>query len=247
MSAPGEERKDETGVSETGASEIGAGAEGGQAGGFASPPCLLHELDPAFRGTLPDPQQALDVARWRKAERERLLAWRAGLAPAERSAGTAAIAAGLTSLLGPLRGRVVSGYMPFRGEPDLRSWLEGVWTAGGRCALPVVVRKAAPLVFRLWRRGEPLTPGIWNIPVPATGAEVVPDVVIAPLVGFSRDGYRLGYGGGFFDRTLAALAPRPLTIGVGYAAQQLATIFPQPHDIPLRALVTERETLRCPA
>jgi 5-formyltetrahydrofolate cyclo-ligase len=213
-------------------------------GGFASPPCLLHELDPAFRAAAPDPRQALDVARWRKAERERLLALRLALPPAARGAGTAAIAAGLTRLLGPLRGRVVSGYMPFRGEPDLRAWMEGVWAAGGRCALPVVVRKAAPLVFRLWRRGEPLTPGVWNIPVPAAGAEVVPDVVIAPLVGFSRDGYRLGYGGGFFDRTLASLAPRPLAAGVGYAAQQLATIFPQPHDIPLQALVTEQETIR---
>jgi len=211
-------------------------------GGFASPPCLLHELDPAY--ALPDRQQASDVARWRKAERQRLIQLRLALPAEQRRAWAAAIADRLDALLGPLAGRTVSLYMPFRGEPDLRGWMERVWQAGGRCALPVVVQKRAPLVFRLWRRGEPLTPGVWNIPVPAAGAEVLPDVTIAPVVGFSRDGYRLGYGGGFFDRTLASLAPRPLAIGVGYAAQEIPTIFPQPHDIAMSAVVTEAATLR---
>lgn len=212
--------------------------------GFASPPCLLHELDPAFRA--PDPQQALDVKRWRKAERERLLALRLALPAETRRLHAAAIAAHLGALLGSLAGRTVSLYMPFRGEPDLRDWGERVWQAGGRAALPVVVEKGRPLVFRLWRRGEPLTPGIWSIPVPAAGAEARPDVVIAPVVGFSPDAFRLGYGGGYFDRTLAGLAPRPRAIGVGYAAQAIPTIFPQPHDIAMEAVVTERGVERAP-
>ena len=109
---------------------------------------------------------------------------------------------------------------------------------GMRVALPVVVAKGMPLVFREWHPRAHLEPGVWNIPVPADGEEVTPTVVIAPLVGFDDDAYRLGYGGGFFDRTLAALCPRPLIIGVGHSLGRLATIYPQPHDIPMDWIVT---------
>lgn len=82
--------------------------------------------------------------------------------------------------------------------------------------------------------------GDWNIPVPPPESEVVtPDVALAPLVGWDRAGYRLGYGGGYFDRTLAHLAPRPFVIGIGLQAAELATIYPQPHDVPLDAIITE--------
>jgi 5-formyltetrahydrofolate cyclo-ligase len=81
--------------------------------------------------------------------------------------------------------------------------------------------------------------GVWKIPVPADGPEVVPDVALAPVVGWDGAGYRLGYGGGYFDRTLAALAPSPLTIGVGLYAARVPTIFPQPHDIAMDVIVTE--------
>jgi 5-formyltetrahydrofolate cyclo-ligase len=119
--------------------------------------------------------------------------------------------------IGDLSGRIVSGYWPFRGEPDLREWLERLEARGAQCALPVVVEARAPLVFRIWKRGEKLERGVWDIPVPAAGEEVCPDVVIAPIVGYDRDAYRLGYGGGYFDRTLAAIRKRPLIIGVGYS------------------------------
>ena len=81
--------------------------------------------------------------------------------------------------------------------------------------------------------------GFWKIPVPADGPEVVPDLTLAPLVGWDPAGFRLGYGGGYFDRTLAKLGPRPFTIGIGLQAARLATIFPQPHDIPLNVILTE--------
>jgi 5,10-methenyltetrahydrofolate synthetase len=81
--------------------------------------------------------------------------------------------------------------------------------------------------------------GFWKIPIPAETAEVVPDVTLAPVVGWDAAGFRLGYGGGYFDRTLAALSPRPFAIGVGLQAAQVATIFPQPHDIAMDAIVTE--------
>lgn len=85
--------------------------------------------------------------------------------------------------------------------------------------------------------------GVWNISVPAEGANVVPDITLAPVVGWDVAGYRLGYGGGYFDRTLAALAPRPLAIGVGLEAAQVTTTFPQPHDIAMAVIVTETRVL----
>ena len=96
----------------------------------------------------------------------------------------------------------------------------------------------------VWKPGDRLVPGVWNIPIPADGAEASPDVVIAPVVGFDSACYRLGYGGGFFDRTLASLPHRPLAIGVGYDATSVSTIYPLPHDVPMEAIVTEREILR---
>ncbi len=149
------------------------------------------------------------------------------------------IAAGLHDAIGDPRGLTVSVYWPFKGEPDLRPWMDQVRARGGRTALPVVVGKAQPLVFRLWAHGEPLERGVWNIPVPREGAPVAPDIVIAPVGGFDRAGFRLGYGGGFYDRTLAAQAKRPRIVGVGYAQAAIATIYPQPHDIPMDLVVTE--------
>lgn len=178
-----------------------------------------------------------DIARWRKAERERLIAGRLAISADTRAKFFALIAERLDAILGDVSGRVVSLYWPFRGEPDLRPWLASLFARGGTPALPVVVEKARPLVFRAYRPGDRLEKGVWNIPVPAEGGPVVPDVVIAPLVGVDPQHYRLGYGGGFFDRTLAALPKKPLVIGVGYAAQRIATIHPQPHDIPMDRIV----------
>ena len=113
--------------------------------------------------------------------------------------------------------------------------------SGRSIALPVVERRAVPLVFRLGSPETRMERGHWNIPVPPWDApEVMPDVVLAPVMGWGGEGYRLGYGGGYFDRTLAALPPRPFSIGVGLAAAKLPTIYPQPHDIPVDVILTER-------
>lgn len=137
-------------------------------------------------------------------------------------------------------GRSVSGYWPIRSEPDLRGWLGRLHAAGAVVALPVVETKAAPLVFRRWQPGMRMVRGHWNIPVPpADAASVTPEVVLAPLVGWDDAGYRLGFGGGYFDRTLAALSTRPFVVGVGLEVARLPTIYPQPHDVPMDAIVTE--------
>lgn len=212
-------------------------------GGYASPPCFMHEIDPAYMGLAEaaDPRQRADVMRWRKAERERLIKARLAMASDERRQYAERIAGHLGEAMGDVAGLTVSAYWPFRGEPDLRAFLQRVVERGGRAALPVVVRHGTPLVFRAWAPGDPLEKGVWNIPVPSEDAEqVVPDVVIAPVVGFDPSCYRLGYGGGFFDRTLAAASPFPRAFGVGYAQAAIPTIYPQPHDIALEAVITEQ-------
>lgn len=213
-------------------------------GGYASPPCLAHEIDPTYFDPLAvDPQQAADVARWRRATRERLLADRAGLPVAARQAAAEVIAGHLDALLaqrfGSIDGLTISAWWPIKAELNLRHWLERLLDRGGRVALPVVEERAAPLRFRLWTPDCRIVQGFWKIPIPADGPDVTPDVTLAPVVGWDAAGYRLGYGGGYFDRTLAALAPRPLAIGVGLHVAQLATIFPQPHDIAMDVMVTE--------
>ncbi len=102
---------------------------------------------------------------------------------------------------------------------------------GAQTALPVVVAKGQPLIFRAWKSGDRLAHGVWKIPIPADGQEIIPDLVIAPVVGFDTQGFRLGYGGGFFDRTLAAMKDQPCVFGVGYSLAAIATIHPQTHDI----------------
>lgn len=209
-------------------------------GEYASPPCFMHELQADFR-EMPR-QLPAEVKRWRKAERERLIAARLALPADTRAAYAQTIAAKLDRLVGQLAGETVALYWPFRGEPDLRGWAETVRARGGQIALPVVVEKGQPLIFRIWRPGEKLEKGVWNIPVPAAGEPVVPDIVVSPVVGFDAHNYRLGYGGGFYDRTLAALPRRPrVIVGVGYAMQRIATIYPHEHDIAMDAVVTEAD------
>lgn len=214
-------------------------------GRYASPPCLACEVAPDYFDPLAtDPEQARDVARWRRAERVRLRAARSALSVADRQALGAALAGHLRHFLaerfGGAAGMVLSAYWPIKGEPDLRALMSELHGAGVIIALPVVEVRASPLVFRRWQPGIQMMRGDWDIPVPPPEAErLMPDVSLAPLVGWDGAGFRLGYGGGYFDRTLAKLAPRPFTIGIGLQAARLGTIFPQPHDIALDIILTE--------
>jgi 5,10-methenyltetrahydrofolate synthetase len=180
-----------------------------------------------------------DVKAWRRGERERLLALRMAHSAQERAVRAERITAALDRLLVDRPAATVSFYWPFRGEFDLRSWIASRLASGARAALPVVVEKRQPMIFRRWSPGCRMERGIWNIPVPSDGPELIPDVVIAPLVGFDPDKFRLGYGGGYFDRTLASLPAKPLVVGIGLASTRLETIHPQDWDIPMDAIITE--------
>jgi 5,10-methenyltetrahydrofolate synthetase len=200
----------------------------------------MHELSENAASDAAVRQDAwTDVARWRTAERKRLIGARLALGAQERQVRSDRIAATLDRIVGRVSGRTISSYWPFRGEPDLRNWSIRIIERGGRIALPVVIRKGWPLEFRIWSPGDPLERGALDILVPARGPSVQPDVAIAPVVGFDAANYRLGYGGGFFDRTLAAMPRRAFVIGIGHAESRLATIYPQPHDIAMDAIVTD--------
>jgi 5-formyltetrahydrofolate cyclo-ligase len=176
---------------------------------------------------------------WRRAERQRLLALRTATAPDERRVLGQQIEARLRVLLQERPGIILGVYWPFQAEFDPRPLIDWLIAAGSAVALPVVVDKKGPLEYRAWRPGDKLIDGVWGIPTPERRRIVVPQAVLAPLVGFDRDCYRLGYGGGYFDRTLAALVPRPWAIGVGFELSRLETIYPQDFDIPMDLIVTE--------
>jgi len=186
---------------------------------------------------------AAAVKTWRRAERERLIALRMALPPAERGAMGGRITAALQEIITAGLG-VLGIYWPFRAEFDPRPLVDSLAAAGRQVALPVVIDRRGPLEYRAWSPGDPLTAGVWDIPIPEKREVVVPSMVLAPVVGFDRAGYRLGYGGGYFDRTLASLDPHPLAIGVGFAAQEIETIYPQPFDIPMDLIVTETDVRR---
>ena len=179
-----------------------------------------------------------DVAAWRKIERERLIAARMALPAGIRARYTVALVQEIDRLIPADATTIVSVYWPIRAEPDLRDWMRNAHQRGLRIALPVAVALKQPMTFREWRPDGPMARGLWKIPYPAQGVEVRPTVVMAPLVGFDPTCYRLGYGGGFFDRTLATFTAKPLVIGIGYPEMRIPTIHPQPHDIPMDRIVT---------
>ncbi len=181
-----------------------------------------------------------DLNAWRKQQRETLLAQRMALDREQHARWNAQITARLLAALAPVTGTVVAGYWPFKGEFDPRFLMRAWREAGARTALPVVVQKAAPLQFRLWWPGMPTHKGVYDLPVPEAGDIVTPQLALIPPIGFDAQGYRLGYGGGFYDRTLAALAPQPLKIGVAFEMARIATIKPQPHDIAMDFIATEK-------
>ena len=179
------------------------------------------------------------IRAWRRQQRAALIARRAALPAAQRREWSAAISACVESCF-PLLAEMTIGFCwPYQGEFDARFAIRYFRERGATAALPAVMGKASPLQFRKWWPGAPMTPGAYDIPMPDGTEPVVPDAAIVPMNGFDEQGYRLGYGSGYFDRTLAATQPRLLALGVSFEFARLPTIYPQPHDIPMDFVVTE--------
>jgi 5-formyltetrahydrofolate cyclo-ligase len=176
----------------------------------------------------------VNVAAAKAALRQAAVAARA----AAHAAGQGAAAAHLAAVLAPHAGAVLAGYLPMRSEIDPRPAMAA---HRGPVCVPVVAGRGRPLAFRAWSPGAALVPGTFGAPVPEEGDWLTPAVLIVPLLAFDRAGYRLGYGGGFYDRTLAALrAAGPVAaIGFAFAAQEVPAVPREPTDAPLDLVVTE--------
>ena len=187
-----------------------------------------------------------EVRNWRKAKRAELLKARLELAPeVRRQLGRRVLECLIDNFREPCSG-TVGLYFPFRGEINLTPFVEQVRAWGGSTSLPVVVAKGQPLEFREWKPGEALQKGALGIPFPAHGARVGPQTLVIPLLGFDAACFRLGYGAGYYDYTLQAALMRPMAIGVGFELARLDTVYPQPHDVPMDFIVTERGLQRKP-
>jgi 5,10-methenyltetrahydrofolate synthetase len=181
-----------------------------------------------------------DIKAWKASQRKDLLGKRVAISDADRQAWNNAITRHLIEGFPQLAGLIIGIYWPYQGEFDPRHAVHHFRELGATAALPEVVRKAEPLQFRAWWPGVAMGKGVYDIPVPEGTDIVVPQALIMPPVGFDAAGYRLGYGGGFYDRTLASITPRPLTIGVAYELSRLPTIHPQDFDLAMDYVVTER-------
>jgi len=185
-----------------------------------------------------------ELSRWRSAERARLVAARQQLPRSVLAAFHRSMDSILEHSFPELARGVLAFCWPIRNEYDARHLARRLRARGALTALPVVVAPRSPLVFREWHPGVALAEGPLGIPYPAASQELVPDHLLLPMNGWDAGGYRLGYGGGYFDRTLASLAPRPTVIGVALEQARLATLHPQPWDVPMDFVVTERGRYR---
>jgi 5-formyltetrahydrofolate cyclo-ligase len=183
----------------------------------------------------------IDAAAFRSSERKRLLVARQSCDAAMLALWSDALTDLLAAHMAREMPRILGFYWPHRDEYDPMRVVEQVIAHGRQVALPVVVGRGEPLEYRRWHPGIAMTVSrrSFDIPHPAEGPSVMPDMLLVPLLGFDGQGYRLGYGGGYFDRTLAAWAARPKTIGVGFELGRLTSIHPEPHDIPMDLIVTE--------
>ncbi len=179
-----------------------------------------------------------DVLTWRRHKRVELLSRRASLSTQEHREKSAQILDTVWSMRNQISG-IVGLYWPYKGEVDIRPLIDRLLDYGHSLALPVVMGKGRPLQFKSWKAGDVMAAGVYGIPYPAQGTVVEPDTLIVPLLGFDKACYRLGYGGGFYDRTLAQSRKQIHTLGVGFEDARLETIFPQNFDVPLAVIITE--------
>lgn len=189
----------------------------------------------------PEADSGAEIAALRKNLRIARIAAREQLPDAERQALTTRIEAHLDTLVARLAPTRLAFCWPWRSEVDLVSWVSR-WLAADparQAALPVVRNPGQPMAFLRWTPGAAMETDHHDIPIPADGERLEPDLILVPLNVFDAAGFRLGYGGGYFDRTLAALDPLPVCVGVAFELARAETAYPQPHDQPMDWLVTE--------
>ena len=182
---------------------------------------------------------------WRKQQRAQLLAARSAASAQDRAAWSTAIHAFLMEALDLQAPCVLGLCWPYRQEFDARPLAAHLRARGVRSALPVVHGPGLPLAFHHWWPGVAMDKGVYDIPVPRDTEALLPDVLLVPPVGIDALGYRLGYGGGYFDRTLAALARKPVCIATAFDLSRIDSLEPQTHDVRMDFVVSETGMTQC--
>jgi 5-formyltetrahydrofolate cyclo-ligase len=191
----------------------------------------------------------LSVEDAKSAIRREAKARRDALAPDVRAAAAQAVAA-RPFPVAVTPGAIVSGFMPMRSEINPIPLMRTLADAGAQLALPVIAGRGRPLIMRAYAFGEALAAGVWGIREPKPDApEVLPDILLVPLLAFARSGHRVGYGAGYYDMTIAALRAEKtvLAVGIAFAAQEIADVPTTPRDARLDLVLTEREVIDCRA
>ena len=181
-----------------------------------------------------------DWQNWRKQQRAELIAQRMQISSSDRILWNQAITHFLIQGFPILQQHAVGFYSAYKGEYDPTPVMEHLNACGTTLALPEVIESGQPLIYRKWWPQVSIKKDRYGLSVPCDTEAVLISAVMIPMVGFDDQGYRLGYGSGYFDRTLAAMTTHPLTIGIAFEQQRIATTYPQSHDIPMDFIVTER-------
>lgn len=187
---------------------------------------------------------AEELTSWRKAERKRLIAAREALDASTIERFRLRIDTHFERSFPGLAAARIAFCWPVRKEYDARPLAGRLHDRGAVTALPVVVGREQPLVFREWHRGVPLASGARGILYPIDSEPVLPSIVLIPMNGWDESGYRLGYGAAYFDRALASMVTKPVAIGISYELARMKSIHPQSWDMPMDWVVTERGVYR---
>jgi 5-formyltetrahydrofolate cyclo-ligase len=205
-----------------------------------------NHMDDPMKPGFSDIGRETQLIAWRRQTRSELIELRTSFSKEQQQRASEVVLDRVHSIFQDQGTRIAGFYWPFRGEIEVLPLIYRFLVEGGTAALPMVVGRSRPLAFRLWTPGCRMVAGAFGIPYPAESRVLVPDTLVVPLVGYDDRCYRLGYGGGYYDRTLAAAEPKPLSIGVGFASLRLETIWPQRYDVPMDYVVTEAATIRRP-
>ena len=185
------------------------------------------------------PKQGNEDAAFRSTLRRERLVAREALPATEHEQASARLLNHLYALLSQRQPSLLGFYWPIRAEVDCRPLVTRLIPLGWHVCLPIILRRHEAMGFRVWTPTSPMTEGEHGIPTVEAGPEVSPKVLLLPVNAFDRKGFRLGYGGGYYDRTLAAMVPRPFVIGVGFELGRVDSIRPHAQDCAMDAVVTE--------
>lgn len=206
---------------------------------YASPACTLHESH-QFKTLKEDENSLENLKAWRKQQRSRLMTIRDSMSEAQHAALSGSVAEQLLQSGWLSQSKTIAFFWPMPGEIDLRPLMTVLVKQGATVALPVIVQKDHPLEFWQWLPDESLSEdGLWGIPAPAVRRLVNPGLLLVPMLGFDDEGHRIGFGGGYYDRSIVAMQNPPLCVGVCGEFGHMQSIYPQAHDMPMHAIASE--------